>query len=141
MPSSTFSYTSADGTQIAAYRWDPAGEPRAAVQLTHGMGEHARRYEHVARALNADGLDVQLVHTEADWRDAVRYGEQVVIDVATERIGSTSFTLSFAVRVGEQVRSTGRTVYVMVSTDGSGKRPVPPKLRAGLETALTEGDR
>jgi acyl-CoA thioester hydrolase len=61
--------------------------------------------------------------------------------VATERIGSTSFTLSFAVRVGEQVRSTGRTVYVMVNTDGSGKRPVPPKLRAGLETALTEGDR
>jgi len=49
MPSSTFSYTSADGTQIAAYRWDPAGEPRAAVQLTHGMGEHARRYDHVAR--------------------------------------------------------------------------------------------
>ena len=43
MPSSTFSYTSADGTAIAAYRWDPAGQPRAAVQLTHGMGEHARR--------------------------------------------------------------------------------------------------
>jgi len=74
---------------------------------------------------------------KADWRDAVRYGEQVVVDVATERIGSTSFTLSFAVRVGDQVRSTGRTVYVMVSTDGSGKRPVPPKLRAGLESALT----
>ena len=52
MPSSTFSYTSADGTPIAAYRWDPAGRPRAAVQLTHGMGEHARRYEHVARALD-----------------------------------------------------------------------------------------
>ena len=52
MPPSTFSYTSADGTQIAVYRWDPAGEPRAAVQLTHGMGEHAQRYDHVARALN-----------------------------------------------------------------------------------------
>jgi len=89
-------------------------------------------------ALNADGLDVQLVHTEADWRDAVRYGEQVVIDVAAERIGSTSFTLSFGVRVGDQVRSTGRTVYVVVSTDGSGKRPVPPKLRAVLESTLTE---
>lgn len=37
MPSSTFSYTSADGTQIAAYRWDPAGPPRAAIQLTHGL--------------------------------------------------------------------------------------------------------
>jgi alpha-beta hydrolase superfamily lysophospholipase len=58
MPSSTFSYTSADGTKIAAYRWDPAGEPRAVVQLTHGMGEHAQRYEHVAKALNDAGYVV-----------------------------------------------------------------------------------
>ena len=60
---------------------------------------------------------------------------------ASEGIGSTSFTLSFGVRVGDQVRSTGRTVYVVVSTDGSGKRPMPPKLRAGLESALTEAGR
>ena len=92
-------------------------------------------------AMNADGFDVQLVHTEADWREGVRYGEQVVIDVATERVGSTSFTLSFGVRVGAQTRSTGRTVYVVVSTDGSGKRPVPPRLRAGLESALTSAAR
>jgi len=58
MPWSTFSYTSADGTRIAAYRWDPAGRPRAAVQLTHGMGEHAQRYDHVARALNEAGFVV-----------------------------------------------------------------------------------
>src|SRR6516162_2844876 len=58
MPSSTFSYTSADGARITAYRWDPAGAPLAAVQLTHGMGEHARRYEHVARALNEAGFVV-----------------------------------------------------------------------------------
>jgi Predicted thioesterase len=60
--------------------------------MTQFLGEVGYPYT----ALNADGLDVQLVHTEADWRDAVRYGEQVEIDVATERIGSTSFTLSFA---------------------------------------------
>jgi acyl-CoA thioester hydrolase len=85
--------------------------------------------------MNADGLDVQLVHTEADWREGVRYGESVTIDVATENVGSTSFTLSFSVRVGSQVRSTARTVYVLVATDGSGKRPLPPKLRAALESA------
>jgi len=54
MPSS-FSYQSSDGTRIAAYRWEPPGEPVAAIQLTHGMGEHALRYEHVARALNGAG--------------------------------------------------------------------------------------
>jgi len=58
MPSSSFSYPSADGTRIAAYRWDPAGEPRAAVQLTHGMGEHAQRYDHVASALTDAGYVV-----------------------------------------------------------------------------------
>lgn len=58
MPSSSFTYTSADGTRIAAYRWDPDGDPRAAVQLAHGMGEHAKRYGHVARALNDRGYVV-----------------------------------------------------------------------------------
>jgi alpha-beta hydrolase superfamily lysophospholipase len=58
MPSSSFTYPSADGTQIVAYQWYAAGEPRAAVQLTHGMGEHARRYEHVARALTDAGYVV-----------------------------------------------------------------------------------
>jgi alpha-beta hydrolase superfamily lysophospholipase len=58
MPPSSFRYVSSDGRQIAAYRWDPAGEPQAAVQLTHGMGEHARRYEHVADALNGAGYVV-----------------------------------------------------------------------------------
>jgi alpha-beta hydrolase superfamily lysophospholipase len=58
MAPSSFTYPSADGTQIAAYRWDPAGEPAAAVQITHGMGEHARRYDYVARALNGAGYVV-----------------------------------------------------------------------------------
>jgi acyl-CoA thioester hydrolase len=96
--------------------------------MTQFLGEVGYPYA----AMNADGFDVQLVHTEADWRAGVRYGEQVMIDVAAERVGSTSFTLSFGVRVGAQERAVGRTIYVVVSTDGSGKRPVPPKLRAAL---------
>jgi alpha-beta hydrolase superfamily lysophospholipase len=54
----TFRYASSDGAQITAYRWDPAGEPRAVIQLTHGMGEHAQRYDYVARALNDAGFTV-----------------------------------------------------------------------------------
>jgi alpha-beta hydrolase superfamily lysophospholipase len=58
VPISELTYKSADGTQIVAYRWDPENPPRAAVQLTHGMGEHARRYDHVAQALNDAGFVV-----------------------------------------------------------------------------------
>ncbi len=59
MPTSELSYKSADGTKIVAYRWEPEdAAPRAAIQLTHGMGEHARRYDHVAGALNEAGFVV-----------------------------------------------------------------------------------
>ena len=54
MPLSELSYKSADGTQIVAYKWEPEDDrgPRAAIQLTHGMGEHAQRYDPLAQALN-----------------------------------------------------------------------------------------
>lgn len=58
MALSTFTFAGEDGAEITGYRWDPAGAPRAAVQITHGMGEHARRYEHVATALNEAGYVV-----------------------------------------------------------------------------------
>jgi alpha-beta hydrolase superfamily lysophospholipase len=53
-----FSYPAKDGAEIVGYRWDPAGRPCAAVQLTHGMGEHVRRYDALARALTGRGLVV-----------------------------------------------------------------------------------
>jgi len=51
--------TGRDGTTIATYRWAPDGPPRAIVQLTHGLGEHVLRYQHLADTLTADGFLVQ----------------------------------------------------------------------------------
>jgi alpha-beta hydrolase superfamily lysophospholipase len=38
-------YDSTGGVSIAAYRWDPEGAPRAIVQVAHGVGEYALRYQ------------------------------------------------------------------------------------------------
>ncbi len=57
-PSARFTFPARDGTQIAAYRWDAEGPVRGVVQLTHGMGEHALRYGHLASALTAAGFAV-----------------------------------------------------------------------------------
>lgn len=58
----TFTYTDALGVEITVYAWlpDPAvhAEPLAAVQLAHGIGEHALRYEAFAQHLAAAGLAV-----------------------------------------------------------------------------------
>src|SRR2546423_3822339 len=39
--------------RIVVHRWD-VDEPRYVALLSHGYGEHARRYDHVAARLNAD---------------------------------------------------------------------------------------
>jgi alpha-beta hydrolase superfamily lysophospholipase len=44
------------GTRIVYDVWVPDIPPRAVVILSHGLGEHARRYDHVARRLGEDGL-------------------------------------------------------------------------------------
>jgi alpha-beta hydrolase superfamily lysophospholipase len=59
VPAASFTFPSADGMQITAYRWDPAAHSiKGAVQITHGMGEHALRYGHVAQALTDAGYVV-----------------------------------------------------------------------------------
>jgi len=55
----TFAFPGRDGVEITAYRWAPTGAPRGLVQLTHGMGEHLRRYTALAEELVARGFVVQ----------------------------------------------------------------------------------
>src|SRR6266545_4635639 len=58
MTPTRFTYPTRDGRDVTAYRWDPAGEPVAAAQLTHGMGEHVLRYQELAQALTDAGIVV-----------------------------------------------------------------------------------
>ena len=50
-------FTDIHGVDITFYEW-PVSQPKAVVQLVHGLGEHARRYDHVAAALNRAGYSV-----------------------------------------------------------------------------------
>lgn len=51
--------TLSDGKRAFYYRWDvEQGEPRAAVQVVHGMAEHGARYDELARHLAQAGCVV-----------------------------------------------------------------------------------
>jgi acyl-CoA thioester hydrolase len=88
--------------------------------------------------LLALGYDASLVHTELDWTAGLAYGEHARVAVSVESLGRTSFTLGFEILrttgTMDDVVCRGRTVYVVVADDGSGKREIPPALRACLET-------
>ena len=85
------------------------------------------------RTMVEAGYDVQLVRSEIDWRSGVRWQDAIEVVVATARIGRTSFALDFEVRRdGSEVTCTGRTVYVVIATDGSGKREIPALIADAL---------
>lgn len=51
------SYVSSDGmTRLHGVIWEPEGEPRAIVQLAHGMVEYVERYGDFAEFLNVHGI-------------------------------------------------------------------------------------
>jgi acylglycerol lipase len=56
MPQVEYSLKTNDGLTLYGLNWLPEGEPRSAVCLIHGLGEHIRRYDHVAEAFNQVGL-------------------------------------------------------------------------------------
>jgi alpha-beta hydrolase superfamily lysophospholipase len=50
-------FTDSFGVEITYYVW-PIEKPKAIVQISHGLGEHARRYDYVAKELNRAGYTV-----------------------------------------------------------------------------------
>ncbi len=75
MDESTIEVTSRDCIQLQVYRWAPDGEPRAVVQIQHGLGEHALRYKRFAQALTDAGYLVYAPDGRGSGRTAEgRYG-------------------------------------------------------------------
>ncbi len=80
--------------------------------------------------LLAEGLDIQVVHTEITWHGGVRWPERIELVARVSRVGTTSVTFDFEVRRGEAVTATGRTTYVIVDAASGDKHEVPERLRA-----------
>ena len=70
MQESTITVTTRDGIALQTWRWAPAGQPRAAVQLQHGLGEHAGRYRRFGEALTAAGYVVYAPDGRGSGRSA-----------------------------------------------------------------------
>jgi acyl-CoA thioester hydrolase len=80
----------------------------------------------------AAGFDVQIVHTELDWQGSAGWGDDLEVGIEVERVGTTSFTLRFVAHIGDRPVVTASTVYVVMATDASGKREIPPRLLDAL---------
>jgi alpha-beta hydrolase superfamily lysophospholipase len=88
-------FTASDGDNLAVQDWPlPAGAAlRGVVVLVHGLGEHAGRYDHVARRLNHWGFAVrgydQYGHGESDGVRGALPATARLLDDLTDVIQST----------------------------------------------------
>ncbi|BDB39991.1 MULTISPECIES: alpha/beta hydrolase [Mycobacterium] len=83
------------GARIVYDVWTPDVAPRAVVVLAHGLGEHARRYDHVAQRFGEAGLVTYALDHRGHGRSG---GKRVVVRDITE------FTADFDTLVGIATR-------------------------------------
>ncbi|MDD4868454.1 MAG: lysophospholipase [Mycobacterium sp.] len=78
------------GVRIVCDVWTPRTPPRAVVVLSHGLGEHARRYDHVAQRFGDAGLVTYVLDHRGHGRSG---GKRVLVRDISE------YTADFATLV------------------------------------------
>jgi alpha-beta hydrolase superfamily lysophospholipase len=90
------SFDGVGGVRIVYDVWTPDTEPRGIVVLAHGLGEHARRYDHVAERFGRDGLMTYALDHRGHGRSG---GKRVLVKDISE------FTGDFDTLVGTATRA------------------------------------
>jgi len=73
-----------DGVRIVYDEWTPEAEPRGVIVLSHGLGEHAGRYHHVAERFGEAGLIVYALDLRGHGRSG---GKRVYLRNLSEYVG------------------------------------------------------
>ncbi|CAA9247570.1 MAG: 4-hydroxybenzoyl-CoA thioesterase family active site [uncultured Blastococcus sp.] len=83
--------------------------------------------------VNARGLEYVVVASSLEWRSSARWGDTVEVDAELEKLGRTSVTVRFVIRVAERESCVVRTTYVCTA-DGA-PTPWPDDVRNRLADA------
>lgn len=86
MTASEFQWTTPDGLSIYAIN-HPCPKPKAVVALVHGLGEHCRRYDHVAAYFNARGFAMMAYDRRGHGQSGGKRGHAPNPEVFLDEIG------------------------------------------------------
>jgi acyl-CoA thioester hydrolase len=80
----------------------------------------------------SEGVGFPRVHVECDYLSALRSDDLIATAVSVERVGGTSFTLSFAVTHAGRAAAKGKITIVCIDPATQRSRPVPERMAAAL---------
>lgn len=84
-----------DDVRIVYDVWTPDTTPRGVVILAHGLGEHARRYDHVVARLGREGLITYALDHRGHGRSA---GKRVLVRDISEYTGDFATLVGIAAK-------------------------------------------
>ena len=79
-------------------------------------------------------MSLILAHLAIDFRRQVEFGDAVEVLTSVEAIGRSSFTLRQQILAAGQVAAEVRSVMVRFDYDSQRSEPIPPGMRAWLES-------
>jgi acyl-CoA thioester hydrolase len=80
-------------------------------------------------------VDPVVKASSLEWTSSARWGDTVTVDAETEKLGRTSVTVRYTVRVGDRVCCTVRNTYVAL--EKGRPTPWPEDIRAALENGIS----
>ena len=117
---------------------DSLGHVNNAVYLTYMEEARTKYYMKTASRKRLEELDFIFASAKIDYRSPIVWGETVVVRVWPTRIGTSSFTLRYEMRVKEGDRLVAEAESVQVAYDYTAKKstPIPAGFRRALEAEL-----
>jgi alpha-beta hydrolase superfamily lysophospholipase len=89
------SFDGVGGVRIVYDVWTPDVTPRGVVVLSHGFGEHVRRYDHVAQRFGEDGLVTYALDHRGHGRSG---GKRVLVKDISEYTGDFGTLVGIATK-------------------------------------------
>jgi len=86
-----------------------------------------------ARLVSGRRIGLPTVSLQTEFTAISRFGDEVVLGLAVERLGGSSLTLALDVRGADGPRVQVRKVIVCTDLDRHGSQPWPADVRAAIE--------
>lgn len=77
--------------------------------------------------------DTVVAHLEVDYEDEVGFGDAVTVETWVTDVGTTSFTMAYAIRGDGTRAASAESVQVVVDAEDGESTAVPPEWREHLE--------
>lgn len=118
---------------------DAMGHMNNAVYFSFMEQARTEYYMKITGKQRLDEFEMILASATCNFRSPVAWGETVVVRVWPSRIGASSFTLKYELRVKEDGRlvADGESVQVAYDYERQRSRPIPQEFRRAIEAEMS----